>query len=282
MQILCGTQDIGGGTYTIIVQVAAEVLEIPIDSIQVILGDTATCPYGPSSGGSQTAPSVTPAVRDAAEQTRNKLLSAAAAIWEIPDTRRVTYRKGIVTDEKNSRNTLTISQILDEMDENVLVTTGAREQNKDGYQINSFGVQFAEVEVDTLTGKVTVLNILAAHDIGRVLNRKLLENQFEGGIIQGLSFALMEERIIDRNTGRVVNTNMHDYKIPTALDTPEISVIIVSEGDKRISNTGVKGIGEPAMIPTPGAIANAVYNAIGVRIKSLPITPDKVLKALAG
>ena len=115
---------------------------------------------------------------------------------------------------------------------------------------------------------------MAAHDIGRVLNRKLLENQFEGGIIQGISFALMEERIIDRNTGRVVNTNMHDYKIPTALDTPEISVIIVSEGDNLISNTGVKGIGEPAMIPTAGAIANAVYNAIGVRIKSLPITPD--------
>jgi xanthine dehydrogenase YagR molybdenum-binding subunit len=168
------------------------------------------------------------------------------------------------------------------MDEKVLVTTGAREENKEGYAMNSFGVQFAEVAVDTITGKVKVLKIVAAHDIGRVLNRKLLENQFEGGIIQGLGFALMEERVIDRNTGRVVTTNMHDYKIPTTLDTPEISVVIVSEGDDQISNTGVKGIGEPAMIPTAGAIANAVYNALGVRINSLPITPDKVLQALSG
>ena len=127
-----------------------------------------------------------------------------------------------------------------------------------------------------------VIKVVAAHDIGRVLNRKTLENQFHGGIIQGLGYALMEERVIDDNTGVVLSTNLHTYKIPTIKDIPEIEVIIVSEGDNKISNTGVKGIGEPAIIPTAGAIANAVYNAIGVRIKSLPITPDKVLNALYG
>ncbi|MGB8320787.1 MAG: molybdopterin cofactor-binding domain-containing protein, partial [Ignavibacteriaceae bacterium] len=130
------------------------------------------------------------------------------------------------------------------------------------------------------TGKVKVLKIVAAHDIGRVLNKKTLENQFHGGIMQGLGYALMEDRIIDRNTGKVLTTDLHNYKIPTIADAPEIEIHIVSEGDSLLSNTGVKGIGEPAIIPTAGAIANAVYNALGVRIKSLPITPDKILKAL--
>ena len=130
------------------------------------------------------------------------------------------------------------------------------------------------------TGKIKVNRIVAAHDIGRTLNRKLLENQFHGGIIQGMSFALLEERVIDHNTGKVLTTNLHDYKIPTVADIPEIEVIIASDSDPKISITGVKGIGEPAIIPTAGAIANAVYNAIGVQVKDLPMTPDKVLKAL--
>ena len=98
--------------------------------------------------------------------------------------------------------------------------------------------------------------------------------------MQGLGYALMEDRIIDRNTGKVLTTDLHNYKMPTIADTPEIEIYIVSEGDSLLSNTGVKGIGEPAIIPTAGAIANAVYNALGIRIRSLPITPDKILKAL--
>jgi xanthine dehydrogenase YagR molybdenum-binding subunit len=279
VQVLCGTQDIGGGTYTFITQIVAEVLQIPIDRVQVTLGDTATCPYAPSSGGSTTAPSVSPAIRDAAEQMKAKLISGAAAIFELPESELV-YHQGIISAKNDEGKKIEISDIVREMRERVMITTGARSANPDGYMINSFGIQFAEVEVDTDTGSVKVNKIVAAHDIGRVLNYKLLENQFHGGIIQGLGFALMEERVIDQNTGKVVTTNMHDYKIPTIIDMPDIEVIIVSKGDRLISNTGVKGIGEPAMIPTPGAIANAVYNACGIRIKSLPITPDKVLMAL--
>jgi xanthine dehydrogenase YagR molybdenum-binding subunit len=279
VQVLCGTQDIGGGTYTFIAQIAAEVLQIPIDSVQVTLGDTATCPYASSSGGSNTAPSVSPAIRDAAEQMKAKLMSGAVAILELPESELV-YHQGIISAKNDEGKKIEIGNIVRKMRERVMITTGARSANPDGYMINSFGVQFAEVEVDTDTGRVKVNKIVAAHDIGRVLNYKLLENQFHGGIIQGLGFALMEERVIDQNTGKVLTTNMHDYKIPTIIDVPEIEVIIVSKGDKLISNTGVKGVGEPPMIPTPGAIANAVYNACGARIKSLPITPDKVLMAL--
>jgi xanthine dehydrogenase YagR molybdenum-binding subunit len=146
--------------------------------------------------------------------------------------------------------------------------------------INSFGAQFAEVEVDTETGRVTVLKIVAAHDIGRVINRKLLENQFHGGIMQGLSYALLEERIMDEYTGKVLTTNLHSYKMPTVMDYPEIEVITVGESDNMISAVGAKGIGEPAIIPTAGAIANAIFNATGLRMKSLPITPDKILNEI--
>lgn len=277
--VLSGTQDLGTGTYTFIAQIVAEVLEIPIEKIQVILGDTTTCPYAPLSGGSMTAPSVSPAVRDAAEQMKAKLISGAAAALETSEND-LRYSDGIIQSKLDANKSMPISDVVRRMRERVLVTTGAREANPPGYTTNTFGAQFAEVAVDTDTGQVRVLKIVAAHDIGRVLNRKTLENQIHGGVIQGLSFALMEERVMDEYTGKVLTTNMHDYKMPTIMDTPEIQVIIVSNADPLISSTGVKGVGEPPIIPTAGAIANAVYNAIGVRLKSLPITPDKVLMAL--
>lgn len=280
-RVLCGTQDIGGGTYTILAQVAADVLEIPLKNVEVFLGDTANHPYGVTSGGSLTAPSATPAVYDAALQMKDKLISGAAAFLDIPEEQ-VSYKEGVFTDKNDSSNKADLPKIVDEIGENVMVTTGARGPNPDDYYINSFGAQFAEVEVDTMTGKVKVLRVVAAHDIGRVINSKTLTNQLEGGIMQGLGYALMEQRIMDKPTGKMVNVSWHDYKMATVMDTPQIDSIVVSDADYKISPVGAKGVGEPAMIPTPGAIGNAVYNAIGVRIKSLPITPDKVLDALYG
>lgn len=278
-RVLAGTQDLGTGTYTFIAQIAAEVLEIPIEKISVTLGDTGVCPFCSLSGGSLTAPSVAPAVHDAAEKMKAKLMSGAAALLELPEDR-LRYEKGMVFSKDDETKKLAVSDIIRKMRERVLIATGSRNANPKGYAINSFGAQFAEVEVDIETGKVRVLKIVAAHDVGRVLNPKTAENQFHGGIIQGLSFALMEQRIMDETTGKVLTTNMHDYKMPTIMDTPGIEVYFVSDGDPLISSVGAKGLGEPAIIPTAGAIANAVYNAIGVRIKSLPITPDKVLNAL--
>ncbi|MHB2150367.1 xanthine dehydrogenase family protein molybdopterin-binding subunit [Calditrichota bacterium LG25] len=279
VQIIAGSQDLGTGTYTILAQVAAEVLDIPVEKIEVILGDTDVAPYCGSSGGSTTAPSVSPAVRDAAEQMKAKLFSAAAAHLGVPESQ-LKYAGGKFYSAGEKSASLDIGQLARKMGERVLVTTGRREANPEGYAVNTFGVQFAEVEVDTETGKIRVKKIVAAYDLGRVLNRQMLDNQIHGGIIQGLGYALFEERLIDRNIGKLVNANLHDYKIPTIKDTPEIEIYIVSEGDEKLSNTGVKGVGEPAIIPTPAAIANAVYNAIGVRMTSLPMTPDKVLMAL--
>ncbi len=277
--VLAGTQDLGTGTYTFMAQVAAEVLEIPLEKISVTLGDTGVCPFCSLSGGSMTAPSVAPAVHDAAVQMKAKLLAAAAAVLELPNDQ-LRYEQGMVISRKDESQRLSITDIIRKMREQVLITTGARNANPPGYAINTFGAQFAEVEVDRETGKVRVLKVVAANDVGRLLNWKTLENQCHGGIIQGISFALLEQRVMDRATGRVLTTNMHDYKIPTIRDVPEIEVYIVSDADNLISRVGAKGVGEPAHIPTAAAIANAVYNAIGVRIKSLPITPDKVLNAL--
>ncbi|MFQ6115456.1 MAG: xanthine dehydrogenase family protein molybdopterin-binding subunit, partial [bacterium] len=200
--VLAGSQDLGGGTYTFIAQVVAEVLEIPIEKIQVTLGDTDACPYCPLSGGSVTAATVSPAVLDAAEQMKAKLISGAAAILEVPE-QQLRYASGVISPVEDTSKQIAISEVIRKMREQVLVTTGARAANPEGYAINSFGAQFAEVAVNTETGKVQVLKIVAAHDAGRVLNQKTLENQFHGGIIQGLSFALMEERVMDEYTGKV-------------------------------------------------------------------------------
>jgi xanthine dehydrogenase YagR molybdenum-binding subunit len=281
LELLCGSQDLGTGTYTILAQVASEVLEIPMDNIRVMIGDTATCPYAPYSGGSITAASITPAARDAAEQMKLRLMEAASVILET-DQKNLIYSKGRIKNKSKKDAQIEISNIIDELGERVISTQGSREENPEGYMINSFGAQFAEVEVDMVTGMIRVLKIVAAHDIGRTINRTLLENQFEGGIIQGLSFALMETRILDENTGKNVTANLHSYKIPTVKDVPEIRVIIVSDSDPLINNMGVKGIGEPAIIPTAGAIANAVSHALGKRIRQLPITPDVVLETIHG
>ena len=139
------------------------------------------------------------------------------------------------------------------------------------------GCQFAEVAVDTDTGRIEVERIVAVADCGLVLNRLAAESQINGGIIQGVSYALFEERLMDPRTGTMVNADLENYKIAGSLETPEIEVILFDEPER-----GVIGIGEPPTIPTAAAVANAVYNAIGVRLRSLPMTPDRILDALEG
>jgi xanthine dehydrogenase YagR molybdenum-binding subunit len=144
----------------------------------------------------------------------------------------------------------------------------------------SVGAQFAEVEVDEDTGVVRVLRIVAVHDAGRIINPTLAESQVEGGIIQGLGYGLFEERVLDPATGRMLNANTHDYKIPTIGDVPRIQVELLDVADPIANHTGARGLAEPPIIPTAPAIANAVANAIGVEIRELPLTPWRVLAAL--
>ncbi len=144
---------------------------------------------------------------------------------------------------------------------------------------HSFAAHFAEVEVDTRTGKVKVLRLVAAHDLGRAINVLTAENQIEGGAIQGMAFGLTEEQLIDKSTGISVNPNHLNYKLPSIKDVPEIVPILVESVDK-IGPFGAKGIGEPPYSPPAPAIANAIYNAVGVRVTALPITPRAILAGL--
>ena len=178
---------------------------------------------------------------------------------------------------------LAISQIRDLRRRGVVVGIGYRGPNPSDKSVHPFAAQFCEVEVDMRTGEVEVLHFLGAHDSGRVMNRTTYDNQVFGGVTMGIGFASTEKRVLDRGqTGRLVSRGWHDYKIPTAMDVPaNIEVVPIDPGDTEANTTGAKGIGEPATIPTAPAIANAVYNATGIRITETPITPAKLVQAFA-
>jgi xanthine dehydrogenase YagR molybdenum-binding subunit len=147
--------------------------------------------------------------------------------------------------------------------------------------VHTFGAQCVEVEVDTGTGEVTVLRLVAAHDCGRIVNPTMVESQIVGGITQGIGFALIEERIVDDRLGMVLNANLEEYKVPTVADIPPILHVPVNIPDLKANPTGAKGVGEPPLIPTAPAIANAIFDAVGVRITDGPISRHRLLAALS-
>lgn len=272
VEVRCGTQDIGTGTRTYVASIAAEELGIDMSKIRPLIGDS-DYPRSGASGGSTTAPSVAPAIKNTAENARRELTALAAQqLGVAPETIEWSGSSLNVKDRKSRQlNWVEVCSLLD---------TDPLEVHGEWVEgLSSAGVagcQFAEVLVDTATGRVEVKKVVAVADCGLILNRLTTESQINGGVIQGVSYALFEERLLDPHTGLMVNPNYESYKIVGALETPEIEIVLYDEPER-----GVIGIGEPPTIPTAGAIANAVYNAIGIRMRELPITPDKVLNALA-
>ncbi len=277
VEAICGTQDIGCGTRTHMAVVTAETLGLEPEDITIKLGNT-DYPWAPISGGSLTTPSVAPAIRDASLKAAEHLKEMAAAKLKIPSASIVLKDKKLF-EKDNPEKSVTFKEILNDLDHET-VFHGERKGLPEGYAYNTFGAHFAEVEVDTITGKIKVLKVVAVHDSGRIINKQTAESQVIGGITQGLSTALFEQRIMDDTTGRMVNPNLRDYKIATSMDIPEIVPLFVDIVDPRINNLGTKGLGEPPRIPSSAVIANAVYNAIGIHIREIPMTPDKVLRAL--
>lgn len=270
-----GTQDIGTGTRTVIAQVCAEELGIDIADVNVEIGDTQS-PHAPISAGSLTVASVTPPVRLAAKDAREQLLDVAAGVLEVSRAELRIERGSVVS--KGDRTP--ISKILEELPDYSVIGRGSRLPNPDDRVLKTFGAQFAEVEVDPAIGQIRVEKIVAVHDIGRIVNPRTARSQVEGGVIQGLGFALSEERVVDGSTGRVTTTSLETYKVPTVKDVPEIVVRFIDVPDTEANNVGAKGLGEPPIIPTAAAVANAVANALGVRIRHAPLTPRRVLEAL--
>lgn len=251
IEVRVGTQDLGTGSRTVLQIVTAEQLGIDSTLISVRLGDT-RLPWSGASGGSQTTASVSPALYDACEN----LVAEMKKLSGLEDPKGVNWKAAC---EKIGDAPL---QVRGKWREG-LANTGA------------CGVQFAEVEVDTETGFVKLCRMLVVQDCGTVVNRLTCESQINGGVIMGIGYALYEQRIMDGHSGVVLNPNFETYKLPGAADIPEIQIELLDMPER-----GMIGVGEPCTIPTAAAIANAVANAIGVRVPDLPITPDRVLAAL--
>jgi xanthine dehydrogenase YagR molybdenum-binding subunit len=273
-----GTQDLGTGARTIFAQIAAAALGLPLADVRIVVGDTDAGPYTNTSWGSMTTPSVGPAVRMAAEDAKRQLFEIAADVLKSsPDQLEASGGQIFVRGGKPS---IAMSKITAQLGDIMIIGRGQRGPNPDGVTMRSFGAQAAEVEVDRVTGRVRVLRIVAAHDCGRVINPELAESQLHGGIILGLGYALFERREADAKLGRPLNLGLHEYKIPTHADIPEIDARIISVADPAANHVGAKGLAEPPIIPTAPAIANAVFDALGVQVTELPLTPARVLQAI--
>jgi xanthine dehydrogenase YagR molybdenum-binding subunit len=273
-----GLQDLGTGSRTMVAIVGAEELGLPLEKVSVAIGDS-RLPPGPGSGGSSTTPSSAPTIRRAAYQAKRELAKAVAKDWNVPPES-VTVEGGMVSAPGNPAHKISFTEACAKLPAaGVSATADRAENHEDAWKRFTTGAQFAEVEVDLATGKVRVERVVAVHDCGVPLNTLAIESQIQGGVIQGMSYALFEDRVLDRNTGRMVNPNVEMYKIAGALDVPDIDVTLVSVWD-GMNNTNSVGIGEPATVPTAAAIANAVSHAVGARIKQIPITPEIVLAAV--
>lgn len=277
VEALSAVQDIGGGIKTVVAQVVAEELGLQPRDVTVRIGDTQS-PPGPPSGGSMTTGSITPAVRNAAYKARQKVVEAIAPALQAK-AEDLHFADGKLHIGRNGR-AITFKQAAAKLPvEQVSASASRSPEYGERAAITIGGVQFCELAVDTETGIVRVERFLAVHDCGRPMNLLQLESQVNGGILQGISYALFENRRLDRNTGIMVNPNLEQYKILGSKETPKIEAYFVENYLGR-SSTDAGGIGEPATIPTSAAIANAFYNATGVRIRQLPITPARVLAAL--
>lgn len=275
-----GAADIGTGTKTVFAQVVAEELGVPVDRIRIEYADTATTQYAPSSGGSQTVLVNTPAVRAAAADVKTQLLALAAEELK-KDVATLSVRDGSIAIAGEAK-TVPFSALRSLAQRQQLVGVGRRAPHPAGKVALPFAAHFAEVEVNTRTGEVRVIRYVAAQDSGRVMNALTFENQVLGGVTMGIGFGLTEQRILDRQTGKLASGSWHDYKIPTAMDFPvDFQCVPIDLHDKECNSVGAKGLGEPATVPAAAAIANAVCNAIGARIFDAPITPASIVNALA-
>jgi xanthine dehydrogenase YagR molybdenum-binding subunit len=283
----CGTQDIGTGTRTVFAQVVAEELGLEAEDIRVHVGDS-RFPPGPPSGGSRVTSSLTPAARNAAHAMARDIAERVAPLLDAKADDLV-FRNGHIQLRDDPKRSLGFFEGLRRSGIEVLVQRADRRDDYEGYARKAGelhisphaigGVQFAEVCVDTQTGVVKVERVVAVHDCGRPINPKLVESQILGGVVQGVSYALYEDRRLDPATGVQLNASIDQYKIVGSRETPRIDVHLIELLGGQ-SSTDARGVAEPANVATAAAIANAFFNATGKRIYTLPMTPANVLAAL--
>jgi len=287
-KVVTGVTEIGEGILTVLAQIAAEELGIQPEQVTIGDNDTARSPEAAHAGATRQTYMIGNAVALACRDARAKLHAELADFWDVAEDSIEAFDGEIWAEGTNLK--MTMEEAVDLCKKRGVVPVGSGSFSTDCTGLNPvdgsgspwqayvYGCQVAEIEVDTLTGEVQVLGIWAAHDVGRAINPRGVEGQIEGGIVQGLGQALMEDYKIEN--GHTTTHGFAKYILPTSLDVPQINSIIVEDPDP-LSPLGAKGIGEPALVPTAPAIMNAIYDAIGVRITSLPATPEKILASLA-
>jgi xanthine dehydrogenase YagR molybdenum-binding subunit len=276
--VVTAMQDIGTGTRTAMAQIAAEELGIPLDRVDVQLGDSARGPYATLSAGSSTTPSVGPAVRAAAADAKRQIIEIAAQRFDLEE-RVLDIENGMVVSADGNLST-PLEQLLEILGDAQILGKGARGPNPAGMSVLTFGIQVVEVAVDVETGEVRVERVAAVHDVGRIVNPLGARSQIEGGIIQGIGHTLSEQRLHDPETGRILTTTLDAYRMPTIADVPEIVCEFVDKPDEHLTNLGSKGLGEPPIIPLAAAIGNAIRDATGAQVHELPISREELLRAL--
>ena len=287
-----GAVEIGAGSTTAMALLVAEGLGIPLEDIKVLSGDTDTCPYDAGAVGSRTTQAMGVAVQKAIDDVKNQLLDFAETHLEAPREILAFGEGKIYVIEKPEMAVPIVRAVhyLTKVKGGPVVATGSNTTpappfNTEGVESHMqpsrpffcFGAQAAAVEVDTVTGKVNVLKVVAAHNVGKAIFPAGIEGQIQGGVAMGLGYALSEEVIF--SDGKPLNDSFLDYRLPTMEDVPEIVPIIVEKENAR-SPEDIRGVGEPPTIPVAAAIANAVYDAVGVRIRHLPLKPERVYWAL--
>jgi len=276
--VITAMQDIGTGTRTAMAQIAAEQLGLPLERVRVELGDSARGPYASISAGSSTTPSMGPAVRAAAADAARQILEIAGQRYHLEE-RVLSLRDGRVVSADGG--SWPLEEVTGLLGDAQILGKGSRGPNPAGMRVLTFGIQVAEVAIDVETGEVRVERIAAIHDVGRVINPLGARSQVEGGIIQGVGHTLSEERLVDPATGQVLTQTLDAYKLPTIADVPEIVAELLDIPDEHLTNLGSKGLGEPPIVPTAAAIVNAIRDATGADVRSLPVTREEMLRALA-
>ncbi|WP_148137050.1 xanthine dehydrogenase family protein molybdopterin-binding subunit [Candidatus Formimonas warabiya] len=286
--VLSGACDLGQGSDTVLCQIAVEELGICYEDVRIISADTAVTPDALASTASRQTYVSGNAVKRAAADVKQHFVKLAAEIFAC-EPADIVIKVGVVSCKTDESKVLKFSELARQMHQrgkqfigfafydNTTADVDPVTNQGNAYSHYIYGTQVADVEVDTETGEVTVLRIGAAHDCGKAINPKNVEQQIEGGVVQGMGYAVMEEIILKE--GKTLTPSFTKYLIPTSQDAPEIVTYIVEEPDPR-GPFGAKGLGEGPIIPTAPAIVNAVYDAVGIRITSLPITPEKVLYEL--
>jgi xanthine dehydrogenase YagR molybdenum-binding subunit len=279
-EVASATSDIGTGTYTIMAQVAADMLGLPIDNVTVKLGDS-TLPLSQVEGGSWTAASVSHAIARTAEDIRNDLLRVAKKMPNSPlaglKPGEVALLDGKLVSKKDTGRAVPITDAmrhgrLDRLERES--KTNFKESNS--HARNTHSAIFAEVKVDEELGVIRVTRVVNAVAAGRIINTKTAHSQIMGSVVWGIGMALHEETLVDQNFGRVMNANIAEYHVPVNADVHDIKVIFVDEPDDIINPLGIKGVGEIGIVGVAAAIANAIHHATGKRVRDLPITLDKL------